>query len=200
MKTHRCFFLFVLAAALWVWWQQAQPYRFTVYTGRPDPRVLSLMRRQGARFEVIPQGFRLACDQAGFEAMYRMMRYHQFAADVCTQNLANARTLRTADGTPYRRRFVTMGPGGEPKVEVSRGDFNRVYDPQNPNAAADGSHKGYVAMPCIDVLTEMSELRTHQQLAEAYGSLLERFEARRPDLVVFKCAPELNPVGCFAVR
>jgi flagellar basal body rod protein FlgC len=187
MKHHRYFWFLVVLMAFWMGWRQSQPYWFTVYCGPPGEGVLNVLRPRGARFEPGRQGYRLACDQAGFEAMYAMMRFHQLAAEVCTQNLANAETLCTADGSPYRRRIAALDARGQSQVVEDQGDFCWVYDPTHPSCQKEGPRKGYVARPAIDVRIEMQALKSHEQLAEAYASLLQRFEARRPDLVVFKC-------------
>src|SRR5262245_63545577 len=72
--------------------------------------------------------------------------------DVIAENLANARTTRTPDGGPYRRKVVLFEPileelEGEERalgvkatrVSVDRAtDFERVLDPGHPDAGADG--------------------------------------------------------------
>ncbi len=187
MKHHRSFWLLVVLVAFWMGWRQSQPGWFTVYAGPPGEGVLNVLRSRGARFEPGPQGYRLACDQAGFEAMYTMMRFHQLAAEVCAQNLANAENRHTADGSPYRRRIAALDSKGNSQVLEDDGDFNWVYDPTHPESLKDGPRRGYLARPAINVLVEMQALKSHEQLAEAYAALLQRFETRRPDLVVFKC-------------
>jgi len=93
--------------------------------------------------------------------------------DTISQNIANANTTRTENGTPYRRKVVVFEekssntPFSEylnqsSKQIVSGGvrvariiedntPFKRVYDPGHPDADEDG----YVEMPNVDVLTEM---------------------------------------------
>src|ERR1700753_2721481 len=99
--------------------------------------------------------------------------------DVTSENLANAQTTQGADGQPYRRQEVVLSqiggnsfgsqlagamgvsqsgatPGG---VEVS-GIINDptpdqlVYDPGHPGANA----QGYVKMPNVNPVTEMTDL------------------------------------------
>ena len=191
MKTHRIFLLLILLAATWTGWRHTHPTVVTVFTGRTDERVVALLRLRGANFELTSRGFRVACDEHAFEAIFDMMRFHQRAADLCNQNLANAQLSKTADGTPYRRQILTMGEGGFPVVQIPDEDFNWVYDPTNPNAVQEGCHKGYVAMPNVNILMEMTSLRQHQKLAESYEAVLQRFEAQRPDLVIFRCETPL---------
>ena len=95
--------------------------------------------------------------------------------DVTAENLANAATTRTANGQPYQRKEVILqqtggfgatlagamgssgpAPGG---VQVAGivGDTTPdklVYDPGNPDANA----QGYVRMPNVNSVTEMTDL------------------------------------------
>lgn len=95
--------------------------------------------------------------------------------DTISQNIANASTTRTDDGTPYRRRLVVFqerNSGGVPfseyltaasreryignGVKVSKivedgSPFKKVYEPGHPDADAEG----YVDMPNVDIITEM---------------------------------------------
>src|ERR1700752_873896 len=72
--------------------------------------------------------------------------------DGIAENLANARTTRTPDGGPYRRKVVLFEPilnkvAGEERtlgVKATRvgtdhaTDFERVLDPGHPDAGPDG--------------------------------------------------------------
>ncbi|MEZ0537761.1 flagellar basal body rod protein FlgC [Caldicellulosiruptoraceae bacterium PP1] len=93
--------------------------------------------------------------------------------DVIAQNLANANTTRTEDGTPYRRKVVVfeerktsfqevlnnqinnnqISSGGVRVKAIieDQSPFKRVYDPNHPDADKDG----YVNMPNVDTVTEM---------------------------------------------
>ena len=91
--------------------------------------------------------------------------------EVSATNLANARTTRTAEGTPYRRQDVvfqttsfkkTLSAAGEwsPQgVEVSEviddpAPFMESYEPGHPDADA----TGYVHYPNVQVMKEMANL------------------------------------------
>jgi len=99
-------------------------------------------------------------------------------------NLANANTTRTEEGGPYRRRDVVFSatPTGSPfedflngtngaqlsKVQVvdihqDSKEPRMVYDPTHADANADG----YVAMPNIQVMTEMVNMLTATRAYEA---------------------------------
>jgi flagellar basal-body rod protein FlgC len=101
--------------------------------------------------------------------------------DVTAENLANADTTKAANGQPYQRQEVVLkqanGSEGfdgalaqanaaqEPSgVQVSQivsdaTPDQQVYDPGNPEANA----QGYVRMPNISTVTEMTDLISESQ-------------------------------------
>ena len=106
--------------------------------------------------------------------------------DTISQNIANANTTRTEDGTPYRRRLVVfqersqgipfseylsasskeryVGKGVKVAAVVEDGsNFKRVYDPGHPDA----DEEGYVSMPNIDIITEMVNMISATRAYEA---------------------------------
>jgi len=111
--------------------------------------------------------------------------------DVTSENLANAETTRTAAGGPYRRKEVVLqesqpngfgtalagamgampgagasAPGGGVEVSQIANDNSAprmVYDPGHPDANA----QGYVAMPNINPVTEMTDLISSSRSYEA---------------------------------
>ena len=101
-----------------------------------------------------------------------------------SMNLANAKTTRTAQGGPYRRRSVVQQATDvdDPfsihmrsaldravqgvrvsAVTMDNRPFKRVYEPGNPDATAEG----YVMYPDINVVEEMANLMTAQRNYEA---------------------------------
>jgi flagellar basal-body rod protein FlgC len=104
--------------------------------------------------------------------------------DTISQNIANANTTRTEDGTPYRRKEVIfeeksgtqfseyltdsskelIGSGVKvSKIVEDSSPFKRVYDPGNPDADTDG----YVQMPNVDIITEMVNMISATRAYEA---------------------------------
>jgi flagellar basal-body rod protein FlgC len=107
--------------------------------------------------------------------------------DTIANNLANANTTRTATGGPYRRQEVVLqarnaGPSvpglasggfsldlaGGGGVEVAgivddKTPFKQVYDPGNPDA----DKRGYVLMPNVNAVTEMTDMITATRAYEA---------------------------------
>ena len=98
--------------------------------------------------------------------------------EVISSNVANARTSDAGKGEPYRRLEATFKSDGElGGVELDRivpdmSDFLRVYDPGNPQADGDG----YVAMPNINLPTEMINLNIATRVYQANVAVLKRYQ------------------------
>lgn len=97
----------------------------------------------------------------------------RYRMDVIGENIANATTTRTADGTPYRRKYTIFEERTQPYqfsdwLQVSQeriggagvrvidmgedqSPFKLVYDPTHPDANEDG----YVEYPNVDLEKEM---------------------------------------------
>jgi flagellar basal-body rod protein FlgC len=89
--------------------------------------------------------------------------------DVTAENLANAQSTRSADGSgPYKRKQVVLEQAGSyfaDSLQAARGvrvagivedstPPRRIYDPGHPDADA----QGYVTMPNVNTVTEMTDL------------------------------------------
>jgi flagellar basal-body rod protein FlgC len=84
--------------------------------------------------------------------------------DVAASNLANAQTTRTAQGGPYQKESVVFTPyesgagAGAQGVAAVAITSNtppiRTYDPQHPDADANG----FVFLPGVDVASEMADM------------------------------------------
>ena len=101
--------------------------------------------------------------------------------NAASSNLANTETTRTASGEPYYRKSVVLSPKnsfddelasrlpeGVAGVEVAaiRQDqeaLRDVYDPGHPDA----NGEGYVIMPDINVLEEMTDIMAATRAYEA---------------------------------
>lgn len=99
-------------------------------------------------------------------------------------NLANARTTRTADGGPYRRRMpVFEAQPNDPFADQLGAELNRVhvteiaesddpfvqvFDPGHPDADGDG----YVAYPNVNVLEEMVDMMMTARTYEANSNVI----------------------------
>ena len=112
--------------------------------------------------------------------------------DVISNNLANANTTRGANGGPYVRQEVVLqarggSVGGSAGVDVAQrtgavgsgvevaGIVNdptpgrMVYDPGNPDA----NRQGYVQMPNVNAVTEMTDLITATRAYEANATAIQ---------------------------
>lgn len=101
----------------------------------------------------------------------------RYRMDIISENVANANTTRTEDGTPYRRKVVTFEEkgagtsfgsvfntarnrytGNGVKVSAVHEDtwteMKMVYDPSHPDA----DENGYVTYPNVNIITEMTNL------------------------------------------
>ena len=106
--------------------------------------------------------------------------------DLIAQTIAHAQTTRSADGGPYQRQVVTFeaqlanrlaragqsaGPTGVKVASISNDPTpgQKIYDPRHPDADV----QGMVAMPNVNVSTEMVDLITASRTYEANLSVVK---------------------------
>lgn len=111
--------------------------------------------------------------------------------DVISNNIANATTTRNTNGDgPFRRDRVILTPinlrtrwrsplfpqpiaTGEGKgvkvmkIEKDMSPLRLVYDPTHPDAIQIGPKKGYVEMPNVNIVTEMTDMISASRSYEA---------------------------------
>lgn len=108
------------------------------------------------------------------------MRVQGTRLRVISENIANADSLPDGPGdTPYRRKQVSFKNVLDrsldakrvkvDKIQVDKTDFEKKYDPQHP--AAD--ENGYVAVPNVNPLVEMMDMREAQRSYEANLSIIQ---------------------------
>jgi flagellar basal-body rod protein FlgC len=121
--------------------------------------------------------------------------------DVIADNMANVNTTRTPEGGPFRRSRVVMRPMTESpfwrspflpdslddgigkgvrvvEVQKDRSTEPRyVYDPTHPDAILSGPREGYVEMPNVDVVTEMTDMISASRSYEANAAIIEGSKA-----------------------
>lgn len=117
----------------------------------------------------------------------------RYRMDIISENVANANTTRTGDGTPYVRKVVTFKEkdkqtpfsrvlnksmdkytGEGVKIggvyKDTQTEMNMVYDPSHPDADEDG----YVTYPNVNIITEMTNLidasRAYEANATAFNA------------------------------
>ena len=123
------------------------------------------------------------------------MTAQRLRMDIISENVANANTTRTEDGTPYVRKIVTFATKGEDRsggfhkvlkgataayvgqgvkvngiYEDTESEQNLVYDPSHPDA----DENGYVSYPNVNIVTEMTNLidasRAYEANATAFSA------------------------------
>ena len=122
----------------------------------------------------------------------------RYRMDIISENVANANTTRTKDGSPYVRKvvyFEAKGVRGSDTfshvlnsvsknyagkgVKVSRvledhvNPQNMVYDPSHPDA----DENGYVMYPNVNIITEMTNLIDASRSYEANATAFEATKA-----------------------
>jgi flagellar basal-body rod protein FlgC len=109
----------------------------------------------------------LMISAAGMRAQGQRLR-------VVAENLANADSIsEVPGGDPYRRKTITFKNALDKelgletvqvgKVGLDQSDFRMKYEPGNPAADA----KGYVKLPNVNTLIEMTDMREAQRSYEA---------------------------------
>ena len=97
-----------------------------------------------------------------------------------SQNIANSdSTAQTPGGEPFRRKVLTFKNYLDRNVDArvvkvdkigsDKSDFELRYDPGHPAANADG----YVLMPNVNTMIEMSDMREAQRSYEANLSVID---------------------------
>ncbi len=128
------------------------------------------------------------------------MTAERFRMDIIAQNISNANTVNQVSGEPYRRKFAMITPKDEPQFMLPVGltdeegeatpvgggvqiagvmednspnSFKYVYDPTNPRAEKEGKWKGYVKMPNINIIQEMTNLIAASRAYEANATVVQ---------------------------
>ena len=105
--------------------------------------------------------------------------------DIISSNIANVSTTRTPEGGPYRKKSIALAAEAvdghfdatikdamkSVKIEAITEDptVKTVYDPSHPDADA----SGYVAMPNINIVTEMADMIAASRAYEAGVTALD---------------------------
>jgi len=99
--------------------------------------------------------------------------------EVISSNVANVRTTDAGRGEPYRRLEAIFKSDDDGISGVSldgiatdTSDFYRIFDPGNPDA----DEQGYVAMPNVNLPTEMMNLTIATRAYQANAAILKRYQ------------------------
>jgi len=122
----------------------------------------------------------------GIDTSASALTAQRLRMDTISQNIANANTTRTENGTPYRRKVVLFEEreGKAPfsqylndaegsysagngvrvsEIVEDNAPLKLVYDPGNPDA----DQNGYIQMPNVDIVTEMVNMISATRAYEA---------------------------------
>lgn len=117
--------------------------------------------------------------------------------DVISNNIANVNTTRTPEGGAYKRQRVVFAPRDTKvrykspflpnvlkpvlgqgvrvlRVEKDKAPFRLVWDPTHPDAIQSGPKKGYVEMPNVNVVTEMTDMISATRSYEANATMIDQ--------------------------
>lgn len=106
----------------------------------------------------------------------------RFRMDIISNNIANANTTSTPEGGPFQRHLAVFAsryqqgrPAGVQVVGVAKDPTpaKLVYNPGHPDA----DPRGYVAMPNVDVVSEMVDMISAARAYEANVTVIN--EAKR---------------------
>lgn len=112
--------------------------------------------------------------------------------DVIAENMANSSTTRTADGEPYRRKYVVFQERDDDRrfrtffnraqnpqkgVRVIRigedeSEFKYDYNPSHPDA----DENGFVRLPNVEVVQEMTDMMAAFRAYEANITALNAYK------------------------
>ncbi|MEO6993638.1 MAG: flagellar basal body rod protein FlgC [Lacunisphaera sp.] len=121
---------------------------------------------------------------SGIDVSASALTAQQTRLDVVAQNIANAQTTRMAGGGPYQRQVVSFetellrnqGADGASlqsvrvaQVTTDHSPGQQVYNPQHPDAGADGM----VTMPNVNLSQEMVDLISASRTYEANLSVVK---------------------------
>ena len=106
--------------------------------------------------------------------------------DIITSNIANASTTSTPEGGPYKRKVMSFaadplekGFGPDLKDAVNavkigqvvdeKEGFKKVFDPAHPDA----DKEGFVTLPNVNLMLEMTDLITASRAYEANATAFD---------------------------
>lgn len=112
------------------------------------------------------------------------MRAQSERLRIVAQNVANAESIGTREGeAPYRRQTISFKEVLDEetglhmvkanKIGVDKSDFQRRYEPANPQADA----QGYVLYPNVNSIMEMMDMREARRGYEANLNVIESSKA-----------------------
>lgn len=126
----------------------------------------------------------------GFNIASTGLTAQRLRMDLISNNIANATTTRTPEGGPFKRKRAIFTPVNKRpfykspmvpgridhgigkgvrvvKIEDDKAPLRLVYDPAHPDAIKVGPKQGYVEMPNVNIVMEMTDLISASRSYEA---------------------------------
>lgn len=119
-----------------------------------------------------------------FDVSSSALKAQRIRLNTISSNMANVETTSTPEGGPYKKKSVYFQTqpisfkeeldssikGVEvAKIIADEKEPKKVYDPSHPDAGADG----YVAMPNISILKEMTDMMSATRSYEANATVIK---------------------------
>jgi flagellar basal body rod protein FlgC len=113
-----------------------------------------------------------------------IMEIENLKIQVIRDNINNYKTTRTAAGSAFKRKYITINVDGKIAIEEdNQTSYRFEYDPIHPDAIRNGDKIGYVEYPNIDLENEYNDLISTIQL---FNSLVEYANNNHLNIVVEK--------------
>jgi flagellar basal-body rod protein FlgC len=119
-----------------------------------------------------------------FDISASALKAQRIRLNTISSNMANVETTSTPEGGPYKKKsvyFQTQAISFKDELDASikgvkvskiiadESDPKKIYDPSHPDAAEDG----YVAMPNISILKEMTDMMSATRSYEANTTVIK---------------------------
>jgi flagellar basal-body rod protein FlgC len=109
-------------------------------------------------------------DYVNINTAIEFLEYLKLNIDVARENIENSNNIKTTNGEYYYRKYIILL---DKKVTIAEDKtYKWVYDPTLPEAYQDGSLKGYVKYPNIDIVTETVNLMVFSRM---YSEIIEQY-------------------------
>ena len=119
-----------------------------------------------------------------FDVSASALKAQRIRLNTISSNMANVETTSTPEGGPYKKKSVYFQTQPIPfkeqldssikgvqvtKIVADESDPKKIYDPSHPDAGDDG----YVAMPNISILKEMTDMMSATRSYEANTTVIK---------------------------
>ncbi len=119
-----------------------------------------------------------------FDVSASALKAQRIRLNTISSNMANVETTSTPEGGPYKKKSVyfqtqpisfkeqldsSINGVEVTKIVTDKSEPRKVYDPSHPDAAEDG----YVSMPNVSILKEMTDMMSATRAYEANTTVIK---------------------------